>query len=75
VPGTLGGLAGQRGRVGPDEVVANRGAALRQINQHKPPGLAQPDRGSETRELDQSVDHPVGQGIAAKPSHIATPGE
>ena len=75
VPGPFGGLHGQCGGVAVEEIAAQCGATRRQIDQHEAPGLAQTDRRSEAGKSDQPLDHSLRQRVAAKPSHVATPGE
>ena len=75
MPGALGGLLSQRGGVAMEEILAHRRAPRRQIDQHKPPGLAQTDRWRETGKADEPLDRSVGQRVAAEPPHITPPGE
>ena len=68
-------LGGEGGGVGGGEIAAHRGAPASILDRDKAPGLAEPDRGRERRDLDQPLERAGRQRIGAKPPHVAPPGQ
>ena len=73
--GTFRRLHRQGGGVAAGEILAQRRATGRRLDQHETPRLAQPDRRRETGQADQPLDRAVGQALAAEVPDVATPGQ